>query len=88
MNASELTFVLFACSLGLLLWRPANRGGKVLHLLLCTVLGFLSCIALLFSLLTLWWPPAQNWSVAWSVAALVLLAASAVSGTLRNDRFI
>ena len=54
-------------------------------MLLWAGLSFLSIIALLFTLFTVWWPPTQTWAVIWSLAAVALLVVSAVSNTKPTD---
>ena len=81
MNASQITFMLFLASLVLLFWKPEVTAAKALHVVLWGIMGFLCCLALLFALFTVWWPPTQTWSIVWCLAALAALASAAVSRT-------
>jgi hypothetical protein len=54
-------------------------------MLLWAILSALSCIALLFSLFTVWWPPTQTWSIVWSLAAMALLLLIALANTEPAD---
>ncbi len=85
MNASFLTFLLFAASLALLRWKPESKSTTGLRMVCWFALGFLAIVALLASLFTVWWPPAQGWAVVWSAGAVGVLALVAVSGSRPTD---
>jgi hypothetical protein len=85
MNASFLTFFLFAASMALLRWKPASKATTGLRMVSWFALGFLAIVALLASLFTVWWPPAQTWAVIWSAGAVAVLAMVAVSGSSPTD---
>lgn len=85
MNASAISFLLFLGSLALIFWKPQAAAATALRMLIWAGLGFLSVIALLFSLFTVWWPPAQVWSVIWSGAAVLFLVVIFVSQTRPTD---
>jgi hypothetical protein len=48
-------------------------------------LGFCSCIAFVFALFTVWWPPTQVWAVVWSFSAITLLLLIALANTKPAD---
>lgn len=85
MTPSFLSFLLFLGSLGLLVWKPEAPEGHGVRMLAWGVLGFVSIIDLLFSLFTVWWPPAHMGSVVWSAAAVAVLAWIAISNARPTD---
>ena len=85
MNAGALTFLLFLGALGLSRWKPQTSANTALRMLIWGLLSFLSSVALLFSLFTVWWPPTQVWAVVWSSAAVVVLLVIIVSNTQPAD---
>jgi hypothetical protein len=85
MSASVIGFLMFVSSLGLCVWRPQSLALRGLHGVLWATLSFLASIDFLFSLSTVWWPPTQAWSVAWSSGAVLVLALTLASKTSLSD---
>lgn len=78
MTPGFVGFLLFLGALSLL-WKRQSHNGFGLRLVVWFVLSFASAILLLFALFSLWWPPADHWSVLWSGAALAVLVFIAIA---------
>ena len=85
MKFSAITFILFLGALALFFWRPQAPAAIALRVLVWFGLSFLSGVALLASLFTVWWPPAQVWSVVWSGASVLVLLVVLISQTRPAD---
>lgn len=85
MSAGLLTFLLFVGAVVLQLWRPEGTSMAWVRALVGGALAFLSGIALLFSLFTVWWPPTMGWAVMWSGASVGLMAFNALSSAARFE---
>ena len=85
MSSDFGNFLMFLAALALQRWKPQATAARALRVLVWSALAFVSGLALLFSLLTLWWPPAHLWAVIWSGAALATLTFTAISHSAASE---
>lgn len=85
MTSSTLTFLMFAGAVGLAAWRPEAGASRALRMVMVVGLAWLSVVALLAALFTVWWPPTHGWAVAWSAAATAVLAGVVAANAAASD---
>ena len=80
LTSNITAFLVFLAVLAVLRWQPDAGAAKALRVVLWTALSAFAGLLLLFSLFTLWWPPAHVGAVFWSTAALMALVVAARRG--------